>query len=124
MASFEDLKRKYNPVFVKGNEIGLRVENLQMEGDKLLIRGVVPSDFAKTRLWDEIKRVDASVVDLTADINVKSGEVYTVKSGDTLSQIAQRFYGDTKAYQKIFEANRDKLTSPDRIQVGQELRLP
>ena len=124
MASFEDLKQKYTPVFEKGHEIGLRVENLQMEGDKLLVRGVVPSDFAKSKLWDEIKRIDANVADLTADINVKPGEVYTVKSGDTLSKIAQRFYGDTKAYQKIFEANRDKLADPDRIQVGQQLSLP
>ena len=124
MASFEDLKQKYNPVLEKGHEVGLRVENLQMEGDKLLIRGIVPSDFAKSRLWEEIKRVDAAVGDLTADINVKPGEVYTVASGDTLSKIAKRFYGDTNAYQKIFEANRDKLANPDRIQVGQELRLP
>lgn len=124
MASFEDLKQKYNPVLEKGHEVGLRVENLQMEGDKLLLRGIVPSDFAKSRLWDEIKRVDAAVGDLTADINVKAGEVYTVASGDTLSKIAKRFYGDTNAYQKIFEANRDKLANPDRIQVGQDLRLP
>lgn len=124
MASFEDLKRKYNPVIEKGTEIGLRVEKLQMEGDKLLLRGIVPSDFAKNRLWDEIKRVDATWGDLTADINVKPGEVYTVKSGDTLSKIAQRFYGDTKAYQKILEVNQDKLTNPDQIKAGQQLRLP
>ena len=124
MASFEDLKQKYNPVLQKGNEVGLRVENLQMEGDKLLIRGVVPSDFAKNQLWDSIKRVNPGADDLTADINVRSGEVYTVQSGDSLSKIAKRFYGDANAYQKIFEANSDQLDDPNKIQPGQQLKLP
>jgi nucleoid-associated protein YgaU len=51
-------------------------------------------------------------------------KTYTVVSGDSLSKIAKRFYGDANAYQKIFEANRDKLTDPDRIQVGQVLTIP
>jgi nucleoid-associated protein YgaU len=124
MASFEELKQKYGPVLEKGQEVGLRVENLQMEGEKLYLRGVVPSDYGKNQLWDEIKRVDASVGDLVADINVKPGEVYTVQPGDTLSQIARRFYGEANAYQRIFEANRDQLSDPDRIKVGQQLKLP
>ena len=124
MASFEELKQKYNPVLEKGHELGLRVENLDMDGEKLRIRGVVPSDFAKNQLWDAIKRVDSSVGDLTADIDVKSGEVYTVQSGDSLSKIAKRFYGDSNAYNKIFEANRDQLSDPNKIQPGQQLRLP
>ena len=124
MASFDDLKQKYNPVIEKGHDLGLRVENLQMDGEKLLIRGVVPSDYAKNQLWDEIKRVDSSVGDLTADINVRAGEVYTVQSGDSLSKIAKRFYGDAGAYNKIFEANRDQLNDPDKIQPGQQIKLP
>ena len=49
---------------------------------------------------------------------------YEVKSGDTLSKIAQALYGDPSLYPKIFEANRDRLSDPDRIQVGQKLRIP
>ena len=44
--------------------------------------------------------------------------------GDTLSGIAERFYGDSNAYQKIFDANKDQLRDPDKIKVGQKLRLP
>jgi hypothetical protein len=33
-------------------------------------------------------------------------------------------YGDAKLYPKIFDANKDKLTDPDKIQVGQVLKLP
>jgi len=53
-----------------------------------------------------------------------AGQTYTVKSGDTLSKIAQQFYGKASEYNKIFEANRDKLKDPDKIQVGQELVIP
>lgn len=124
MASFDDLKSKYNPVIQKGHDVGLRVENLQMDGEKLYVKGVVPSDYAKNQIWDAIKGVDASAADIMADINVQSGEVYTVASGDSLSKIAKRFYGDANSYQKIFDANRDVLSDPDKIQPGQKLKLP
>jgi nucleoid-associated protein YgaU len=124
MASFDELKSKYNAVLEKGHQVGLTVQNLNMEGDKLLIRGVVPSDYAKNELWDAIKSVDANVSDAIIDVNVQSGLAYKVTSGDSLSKIAKRFYGDANAYNKIFEANRDKLSDPDKIQVGQELKLP
>jgi nucleoid-associated protein YgaU len=53
-----------------------------------------------------------------------SVRTYTVVSGDTLSAIAQQFYGDANAYMRIFEANRDKLDNPDLIYPGQELVIP
>jgi len=49
---------------------------------------------------------------------------YEVKKGDTLSKIAEQFYGDPKLYPKIFEANRDVLKDPNLIQIGQKLRIP
>jgi nucleoid-associated protein YgaU len=51
-------------------------------------------------------------------------ETYTVESGDTLSAIAERFYGNANDYMRIFEANRNKLDNPDVIQPGQELVIP
>ena len=124
MASFDELKQKYNAVFDKGHEVGLRVDNLQMDGDKLYVKGAVPSDYAKNQLWDAVKAVDASAADITADVAVEPGQVYTVQSGDTLSKIAKRFYGNSGDYQKIFQANTDQLSDPDRISVGQQLKLP
>ena len=50
--------------------------------------------------------------------------MYEVVSGDTLSKIAQKYYGKAGAYMKIFEANRDVLTNPDLIKVGQKLKIP
>ena len=51
-------------------------------------------------------------------------QTYTVERGDTLSHIAQRFYGKASGWHGIFEANRDQLDDPDRIQPGQVLKIP
>ena len=124
MASLDGLKAKYSAVLDRGHEVGLNLQNLNLEGEKLLIRGAVPSDYAKNELWDEIKKIDASLGDIIADINVQSGLTYKVVSGDTLSKIAKRFYGNANDYHQIFNANRDQLSDPDKIRVGQELKLP
>ena len=49
---------------------------------------------------------------------------YPVAAGDTLSGIAKRLYGDANLYNRIFEANRPMLSHPDKIYVGQVLRVP
>ncbi len=49
---------------------------------------------------------------------------YVVRSGDTLSKISARFYGTTSRYMEIFDANRDQLSSPTNIRVGQVLVIP
>jgi len=51
-------------------------------------------------------------------------KTYTVAAGDSLSKIAKNFYGNPSQYMKIFEANKDKLTDPNKINVGQELVIP
>jgi len=51
-------------------------------------------------------------------------QYHVVQKGDTLSKIAQEYYGDMMLYPKIFEANRDILSHPDRIKPGQKLRIP
>ena len=51
-------------------------------------------------------------------------QYYVVQKGDTLSKIAQEYYGDAKLYPQIFDANRDVLTDPDKIRPGQKLRIP
>ncbi|MBN6102804.1 LysM peptidoglycan-binding domain-containing protein [Xanthomonas sp. CFBP 8703] len=90
------------------------------------------------------KRADFSAVtakvDTTADVTPKADfsavqaqvdttaeqvqQVYVVKSGDSLSQIAKLHYGDGNAWTRIFEANRDVLDDPDKIYPGQTLKLP
>jgi len=47
-----------------------------------------------------------------------------VGMGDSLGSIARRFYGDTAMASRIWQANRDRLRSPDLLVPGIELRLP
>jgi nucleoid-associated protein YgaU len=62
--------------------------------------------------------------------NVKSGasstatRIYVVVSGDSLSKIAKREYGDANKWKQIFEANRDIIKDPNLIHPGQKLKLP
>jgi nucleoid-associated protein YgaU len=49
---------------------------------------------------------------------------HEVASGETLTHIAHRYYGDAAKFSKIFEANRDQLKDPDKIKVGQKLKIP
>jgi nucleoid-associated protein YgaU len=139
MADEQQLKTKYQSLidYIK-QEAGAHLQNVHLEGGKLLVRATVPSDAAKNRVWDRIKQVDPSLSDLTADIvsqggadqqeqsrgRAAGGQTYTVQSGDSLSKIAKQFYGDASQYNKIFEANRDKLKDPDKIQPGQVLNIP
>ena len=62
--------------------------------------------------------------------NVQSGssstatKIYVVKSGDSLSKIAQLEYGNANEWKRIYEANRDILKDPDKIFPGQKLKIP
>ncbi|MCB1762940.1 MAG: peptidoglycan-binding protein LysM [Gammaproteobacteria bacterium] len=56
-----------------------------------------------------------------ADVKV---EYYVIQSGDTLSALAKRYYGNAKEYPKIFDANREVIKDPDKIFVGQKIRIP
>ncbi|MAM63756.1 LysM peptidoglycan-binding domain-containing protein [Maritimibacter sp. UBA3975] len=55
---------------------------------------------------------------------VAGERLYTVEQGDSLAYIALIFYKDSGQFERIFEANRDVIASPDKIRVGQQLRIP
>jgi nucleoid-associated protein YgaU len=136
---FEQLKMKYQSVLNFIQSQGVQLQNVNMEGDKLFIRASASSQDLKNRVWDQIKLVDPSASDLIADIQAPAAaaaaasaggaassapRIYTVKPGDSLSKISREFYGDANKYMKIFEANKDKLTDPNKVNVGTELLIP
>ena len=49
---------------------------------------------------------------------------YTIKSGDSLSKIAKEFYGNAGDWQKIYQANKDKIKDPNLIHPGQKIIIP
>lgn len=142
MADLNQLKAKYQSVISQAPQLGIRLNHVHLENDKLYIQGDAPNEQIKNQLWNVIKQVDPSYSDLTADIRIDSslpvpqqaqagggqqqsgGQKYKVQPGDTLSKIAKEKYGNANDYMKIFEANRNILSDPNKIQVGQELVIP
>ncbi len=133
----EQLKIKYQSVLNFIQSQGVQLQNLNLEGDKLLIRASAPTADLKNRVWDQIKLVDPSFSDLIADIqapaaaaaaagasSTPAARTYTVQPGDSLSKISKQFYGNASMYMKIFDANKDKLGDPDKIRAGMDLRIP
>lgn len=142
----EQMKQKYASVLAEVQRDQVRLSHVHIQDNKLFIQGVAPSAEVKNKVWDRIKAVNPNwaqelVADITVDSNVASGtgsqpttpqnngaetsqRTYTVRSGDTLSNISQQVYGSANEYMKIFDANRDVLADPNRIQPGQSLRIP
>lgn len=121
------LKEKYAKVLELGEELGVADGFVEEANGRLRIGGSARYQMDKDLLWDAIKAHDGWEQEIEADIKVLETDVYgfyTVQSGDTLSKIAKHVYGNPMDYPKIFEANRDQLDNPDRIKVGQRLRLP
>lgn len=59
-----------------------------------------------------------------ATVAVADDEYYIIQKGDTLWKIAERAYGKGALYNKVFEANREVIEDPDKIFVGQKIRIP
>ena len=132
MDRLSELKQKYDRALKTMTETGVRLHNLHVQDDKLFMRGTAPSEQAKGAVWSEIDAADKAHADVLLDLNVDPSlappppaqQTYSVKAGDTLSKISNQFYGDAGKYMKIFEANRDTLTDPDKIKPGQVLTIP
>ena len=54
----------------------------------------------------------------------EGAQEYTVMSGDTLSHLAQRFYGDHYQWNKIYEANKSTMRNPNFLFIGQKVFIP
>ncbi len=127
---FDELKAKYNPVLDTINNENIRLTNFHVENDKLVIRGVAPSQDAVNHVWDKIKEIDAGYPDVAVELTVEEApaatptQTYTVVSGDSLWKISKKFYGNGDEYMRIYYANKDRIKDPDMIQVGWELEIP
>jgi nucleoid-associated protein YgaU len=94
----------------------------------------VKTEAEKNEIWTAIKTIPTWREDVVADIKVTGGgggaaapaaaKTYTVKAGDTLSGIAKAQLGNANDYMKIYNANRDQLSDPDKIKPGQVLKIP
>ena len=133
------LREKYKQAIQTAKDLRMQGSADERDG-KLYFHGTVNSEDEKNRIWNALKTVPDWQKDVVADIKVKPGaaapaatsgsassagaDTYTVKAGDTLSGIAKAHLGNANAYMDIFNANRDQLSDPDKIQPGQVLKIP
>jgi len=109
--------------------LGLEILDLNIEfvDDTAIIWGEAASQVTKEKVVLVVGNTNgvASVDDrITVAVNAQEAQFYTVVSGDSLSKIAKKFYGNAMKYPIIFEANKPMLSHPDRIYPGQVVRIP
>lgn len=122
-----NLRDKYNHAIQTAKELRMQGSAEERDG-KLYFKGLVKNQAEVNKIWDAIKTVpdwrNDLVGEVTIDPNAPKEVTYTVQSGDTLSKIAKQHLGDANAYMKIFDANKDQLSDPDKIKPGQVLKIP
>lgn len=123
------LTDKYGDVYILAQSLGVTNLNATEADGKITLTGSAPSAYVVNQVWDKVKEIDPDLNDNDFAVNLEAqrkdiyGE-YEVKSGDTLSGIAKKVTHGKLSYQQIFEANRDLLSDPDKIQPGQRLKIP
>ena len=122
------LQEKYKSVLALAQELNLQGFNVSEDAGKLKLSGTVSTQYEKNRIWDKIKEVGGEgQSEVSANINVLNTDyfhLHTVQGGENLSKISKHYYKDANKYMHIFNANKDQLTSPDMIKVGQKLKIP
>ncbi|ARU06484.1 peptidoglycan-binding protein LysM [Comamonas serinivorans] len=108
----------------------LGIQNLAVQYDgasgKVTVTGAAPSEEAAEKVTLCCGNV-ASVTSVDNQLSFPPGtasQYHDVVSGDTLSAISKKYYGDANQYMKIFEANKPMLSDPNKIYPGQKLRIP
>lgn len=119
-----------NLLLKRVQDLGLNIEGLKVsyngDTDKVTIEGTADTQGDRERAILAVGNVQyvSSVEDnITVAADEPESKMYEVQSGDTLSGIAQKVYGNGD-YMKIFEANKPMLSDPNKIYPGQVLRIP
>ena len=131
-----DAQNETNRELIKANKLtrfvlglGLNVEDLKVQYDDgtATVRGRAATQADKEKVVLAVGNTEGvEQVDDQMEVGTPEAEaqMYTVKSGDSLSKIAKEFYGNPMKYPAIFEANKPMLENPDLIYPGQVLRIP
>ena len=134
-SSFEE-KVRAALAAVRGLGLGVTDLDVRIEGKVVTLSGTAPGMDAKARVMQEFNARVETDNTLNQIRVVKAEPVraagpgrhgesrHVVVSGDTLSGLAKKYYGKASLYMKMFEANKDQLSNPDLIKVGQKLRIP
>lgn len=110
-------------------DLRLQVEDLSVhiDDDTATVRGQAYDQATKEKIVLVIgNNKGISAVDdlMSVEHTQPQSEFHTVVKGDTLSDIANTYYGNSIKYPLIYDANKPMLTDPDKIYPGQVLRIP
>jgi len=127
----KEVLRRQKMILLRGviDSLGLKAKDMEIDlnGSKVTVYGRVKNQSEKEKVVLALGNV-AGIATVDDRLIVKNPEpeakFYTVKSGDSLSKIAKKFYKDAKKYNIIFEANKPMLKDPNKIYPGQNLRIP
>ena len=90
-----------NPMDVKYNSVVLNDEG---NGASDLI---IPPELVKASVANSNRRI-----------------THKIKANDSLFKLAKRYYNDGSKWKKIFQANKNKMSNPNSLKIGQELLIP
>ncbi len=115
--------------YVETQQLGVTGLDVAFDGSSgtVTVQGQAPSQEASEKVALCCGNVGGvqSVTNLIAvSAPADESQYHDVVSGDTLSAIAKKYYGNAGKYPVIFEANRPMLSHPDKIYPGQKLRIP
>jgi nucleoid-associated protein YgaU len=130
-AKLPDLNTKASAAiktYIEAQNLGIEGLEVAFDGSNgmVTVMGGAPSEEAAEKVTLCCGNV-AAVRSVDNQLSYPAGsasQYHDVVSGDTLSGIAKKYYGDANKYMAIFEANKPMLSHPDKIYVGQKLRIP
>ena len=100
-------------------------EVLQLRRDNAALKEQLKSSTPSSATKPDAVSQQPEPEEPAAESGTPSGhQIYTVVAGDTLTAIAEKFYGDGESWEPIYEANRDSMSSPSSLRVGQTLVIP
>ena len=121
-------QRKKIKEHIEEQNPGVKDLQVQYENGEVKLSGNSSSAEAMEKailMAGNVKGVENVVNDIKAPAEPEKKVVYyVIEKGDTLSKIAKRYYGDAMSYPKIFKANTEVIKDPDKIFVGQKIRIP
>jgi nucleoid-associated protein YgaU len=120
------LQDKYADLVQYASGNGISNLTVNEQDGVLYITCTAPTNQAKDQLWNLYEKIDPEMrsADLVLNVSVDQTvpETYEVKPGDNLSKIAKKYSGIS--WKDIFDANKDKISDPDKIFPGQVLTIP
>ena len=112
---------------IQSNGFDVTDLDVEIDGDTAKVWGTASDQATREKVLLALGNTKgiANVDDnMTTAVPAPEAKFHTVQSGESLSLIAKKYYGDAMKYNDIFEANQPLLKDVNKIYPGQVLRIP